>query len=523
MATISESGKGVEGLDELRDRLPEKKVAPIKEHHFYWIPRSADEKPPKGWTHRRFRDLPDFPGIFLAPTAQIELVTGIPDEGTRSELERRSNAQRWNVAAAEGNWVLFVRKGEHPRGWRPRLSSPKPEIKKKSAPKEPEPTAETLKVEAPKAPDPSPPVEEKVEKAKKSRRGNGFTCGSDKTRTGKECAFPVREEGDRCRYHGGAAKDGGGKEGGPMTETPTPAAGNGGNVINVGIPIEIDVEPIHVNVSTGGGSGGGTPPPPWYPPPAPPAPPATPAPPTIVMVPPMAPPPAVPPVAHDHDGGGGGGAWAAVAIAALVLGGLVLFALIFGSGKGTAVPSSSCGAACCITCDDGGEDTQQQQQQQIVIIVDDDGDERVVIVEPTTTTRPRGGGGTTTTTTTPAGGTTTTTEATTTTQAGGPDGIKPIAVIHGPTVVTIQNGSDGDVTVNLDGSSSHEDGKAVVGWNWVMVSQPEGSNLGGKSGVSVQYTLQYPGDYEFRLTVTDDDGETDSTTHTIKVGVEATG
>ena len=84
----------------------------------------------------------------------------------------------------------------------------------------------------------------------------------------------------------------------------------------------------------------------------------------------------------------------------------------------------------------------------------------------------------------------------------------PIAVINGQ-----QDYSPLD-TAQFDGSESHDpDGGDIQGFEWEVVTKPGGSNASIQylSDSQVEFFVDFAGDYQIQLTVTDDEGDTGTT------------
>jgi beta-glucanase (GH16 family) len=69
-----------------------------------------------------------------------------------------------------------------------------------------------------------------------------------------------------------------------------------------------------------------------------------------------------------------------------------------------------------------------------------------------------------------------------------------------------------DLTVDLDGSASTDSDGSIISWDWDF-----GDDSSNGSGQLASHTYSSPGDYSVTLTVTDDDGATDSTTEDVSV------
>lgn len=86
----------------------------------------------------------------------------------------------------------------------------------------------------------------------------------------------------------------------------------------------------------------------------------------------------------------------------------------------------------------------------------------------------------------------------------------PIAVINGQ-----QDYAPLD-TAQFDGSESHDpDGGDLVGYEWTVITKPAGSNASIQyiTDSQVEFFVDFAGDYTIELTVTDDEGDTGSTTY----------
>jgi hypothetical protein len=73
------------------------------------------------------------------------------------------------------------------------------------------------------------------------------------------------------------------------------------------------------------------------------------------------------------------------------------------------------------------------------------------------------------------------------------------------------------VPVTLTGVASDPDGGAIVSWQWTLVSSPVGASgsFSAPNSQSTQFTPNLVGVYTIRLTVTDDEGQTNTCTTTV--------
>lgn len=81
-----------------------------------------------------------------------------------------------------------------------------------------------------------------------------------------------------------------------------------------------------------------------------------------------------------------------------------------------------------------------------------------------------------------------------------------------------KSGTVGTV-VNLDGSASSDDDGTIASYAWALTTRPNGSSatLSGATTAMPSFTPDVAGNYTATLTVTDDDGATDSDTVTVSV------